>query len=214
MPHERDDKQTRSALRHLRKADKRLARIMDQVGPYEIQITRDPFVTLLGSIIHQQLSMKAAATIRARVRDLCLRKRMSAGNIMAISEHALRGAGLSRQKVRYFRDLSEHFLDGRLKTAALRRMDDEQVLATTTQVLGIGKWTAEMLLIFCLRRPDVWPVDDLGVQVAARKLLGKHKPLAKAKLQALGEPWRPYRTYAAWYLWRSLDGPVTPGLGL
>lgn len=213
MPHARDAKQNGAALSHLRKADKRLARIIDQVGPYEIQITHDPFVTLLGSIIHQQLSMKAAATIRARVRDLCPRKRMSAGNILAISEQELRGAGLSRQKVRYVRDLSEHFLDGRLKAAALRRMDDEQVVAATTQVLGIGKWTAEMLLIFCLQRPDVWPVDDLGVQVAARKLLGKRKPLEKAKLQTLGDPWRPYRTYAAWYLWRSLDGPVTPGLG-
>lgn len=208
-----NDKQTRAALRHLRNADERLARVIKQVGPYELQITRDPFVALLGSMLHQQISMKAAATIRARVRDLCPAKRISARNIMAISEHALRGAGLSRQKVRYFRDLSEHFLDGRLKAASLRKMDDEQVLAATTQVIGIGKWTAEMLLIFCLQRPDVWPIDDLGVQVASRKMLGKRKPLERAKLQSLADPWRPYRSYATWYLWRSLDGPVTPGLG-
>ena len=91
-------------------------------------------------------------------------------------------------------------------------MTDERVVAATTQVLGIGKWTAEMLLIVCLERPDVWPIDDLGLQTAARKLFNKSKPLETTKLQVLGDPWRPYRSYATWYLWRSLDGPVTPGL--
>ncbi len=212
MPPDRNAKQTAAALRHLRKADKRLARVIDHVGPYLLQVTRDPFTALLSSIIHQQISMKAAATIRARVRDLCPRKRMTATNMMALTDDALRGAGLSRQKARYVRDLSEHFLDRRITAASLRKMSDEQVVAATTQVLGIGKWTAEMLLIFCLERPDVWPVDDLGLQAAAHKLLRKSKPLDRAKLQVLGDPWRPYRSYATWYLWRSLDGPVTPGL--
>lgn len=212
MSSDQSAKQTAAALRHLRKADQRLAGVIARIGPYRLEVTRDPFTALLTSMIHQQISMRAAATIRSRVRHLCPRKRMTAKNMMALTDDTLRGAGLSRQKVRYVRDLSEHFLDRRLTAAGLRKMTDEQVVAAATQVLGIGKWTAEMLLIFCLERPDVWPVDDLGLQTAARKLLNKSKPLEKTRLQALGDPWRPYRSYATWYLWRSLDGPVTPGL--
>ena len=204
--------QNGAALRHLKKADKRLAAVIRKVGPYALETMRDPFAALLMSIVHQQLSMKAASTIGGRVRALCPRKRLTPKNMMALADDELRGAGLSRQKVRYVRDLSQHFVDGRLKAAALRKMNDEEVIAATTQVLGIGKWTAEMLLLFCLERPDVWPIDDLGLQVALRKLLGKGKPLDKAKLQSFGEPLRPFRSYATWYLWRSLDGPIAPGI--
>lgn len=201
-----------TALRHLRRADPRLGEIIRRIGSYKIQITPDPFVTLFGSIIHQQLSMKAASTIRGRVKALCPRGRVTPANIARLEDQALRGAGLSRQKVSYMSDLCEHFLDKRLTTRGLRSMSDDQVIEATTQVYGIGRWTAEMLLIFCLQRPDVWPMDDLGVQKAAQKMLGKRKPLAMDKLRALADPWRPYRTYASWYLWRSLDGAIEPGL--
>lgn len=201
-----------AALRHLRRTEPRLGEIIRRIGPYKIQITPDPFVTLIGSIIHQQLSMKAAATIRGRVKALCPRGRMTPANIARLEDQALRGAGLSQQKVSYLHDLCEHFLDRRLTTRRLRRMSDDQVIEATTQVRGIGRWTAEMLLIFCLERPDVWPLDDLGVQKAAQQMLGRRKPLQMDKLRALADPWRPYRTYASWYLWRSLDGAIEPGL--
>lgn len=201
-----------AALRHLRRADPRLSEVIRRIGPYKIHITPDPFVTLFASIVHQQLSMKAASTIRGRVKALCPRGRVTPAHIAGLGDQALRGAGLSRQKVSYMGDLCEHFLDRRLTTRGLRSMSDDQVIEATTQVYGIGRWTAEMLLIFCLKRPDVWPVDDLGVRNAVQKMLGRRKPLPMDKLRALGDPWRPYRTYASWYLWRSLGGAIEPGL--
>jgi DNA-3-methyladenine glycosylase II len=196
----------------LRKADPRLAAIIDRIGPYEIQLTRDPFAVLLGSIIHQQLSMKAAATIRGRVRALCPRGRTTPAAIAAIEPHALRAAGLSGQKVAYVRDLAAHFLDGRLTPRGLRRMSDDEAIAATTQVKGVGRWTAGMLLMFCLNRPDVWPIDDLGLRTALQRLTRARKPLSRDRLLRLGEAWRPHRTCATWYLWRSLDNPVLPGV--
>ncbi len=196
----------------LRSTDSRLAAIIDRIGPYQISLTRDPFVVLLGSIIHQQLSMKAAATIRGRVRALCPRGRMTPSAIAAIELDALRAAGLSGQKVAYVRDLAAHFLDGRLTARGLRRMSDEEVIAATTDIKGIGRWTAEMLLIFCLNRPDVWPIDDLGLRTALHRLTRARKPLSRERLIRLGEAWRPHRTCATWYLWRSLDNPVLPGV--
>jgi len=201
------------AVAHLVAADERLAGIIRHVGPFRMQTTPDPYFALLVSIIHQQLSMKAAKTIRERVQALCPRRRITPGAIQALPTSALRAAGLSERKVEYVRDLTSRFVNRQITPARLRRMNDEAVIETVTEVRGIGRWTAEMLLLFCLERPDVWPVDDLGLRKAAQRLTGARRPLTDKRLHKLAEPWRPYRSAATWYLWRSLEGPVTPGLG-
>lgn len=201
-----------AATRHLRECDPEMRRLMDAVGPFEMKIVRDPFTALAYSIIHQQLAMKAAATIRGRVVALCAGGRITPAALAAVDDAALLGAGLSRQKLGYLRDLSAHFAEGRLSAARLRRLDDEAVITAVTSVKGVGRWTAEMLLAFCLERPDVWPIDDLGLQRAAQRFVGARRPLTVRRLSMLGERWRPYRTVATWYLWRSLDGAVEPGL--
>lgn len=200
------------AIRHLSRADGRLAGIIRQIGPYRPIITRDPFRALAGAIVHQQVSMAAAATMLARLQGLCTAGRLTPQAILALSDQQMLSAGMSRQKRRYLRDLSEHFASGRLSSRKLRSWDDERVLEEVTQVLGVGRWTAEMLLIFCLERPDVWPIDDLGIQKALQKLLGRAEPPPRAEAIEVAEPWRPYRSYATWYLWRSLEGPRMPGM--
>jgi DNA-3-methyladenine glycosylase II len=172
---------------------------------------RDPFAALVSSIVHQQLSMKAAGTILSRLRAICTEGRLTPKALSALPADRLRSAGLSRQKIRYLRDLSERFGSGRIRAAGLRRMDDERVIATVTQILGIGRWTAEMLLIFGLGRPDVWPIDDLGIRSAAKKAYRLRGDPSAARLARLAEPWRPYRSVASWYLWRSLGSDVLPG---
>lgn len=209
-------RQALRASRALRAADPTLGELIASIGPHRPIITPDPFTALLCSIVQQQISMSAAAAVQRRLRALCPRRRFSAKAILALEDDDLRSAGLSRQKIRYARDLAHHFASGRLSAAQLRRMDDEQVIAATTQVYGIGRWTAEMLLIFCLERPDVWPIDDLGLRKAVGRFLGStNGALPDAKtMRAAGERWRPYRTYASWYLWRSLEGPFMPGISL
>lgn len=211
MPNPKVDEH-QQAVAVLRRRDRRLAAIIDAVGPYRPRLTRQPFVALVGAIIHQQVSMSAAATIRRRLVAACRPRRLSPAALLAMSEGELQAVGLSRQKRAYLRDLSAHFARRRLSGALLRRLDDEAVVERVTAVKGIGRWTAEMLLIFSLERPDVWPIDDLGVQTAARRLVGSDEPLEREALLALGEAWRPYRTYATWYLWRSLAQPEPPAI--
>lgn len=201
-----------AGLRHLKRADARLAAIIRKIGPFRPAMTRDPFVALVSSIVHQQLSMKAAATIGRRLRDLCPRRTYTPDALSSLSDQQIRSAGISRQKLAYLRDLTAHFLDNRLSARRLRRASDDEAIELATQVKGIGRWTAEMLLIFCLGRLDVWPVDDLGLRKAAQRLRGAKKPLSIPRMQRLAEPWRPYRSIATWYLWRSLDGPLPPAL--
>lgn len=193
------------------RVDARLADIIARIGPYRPTLSRDPFRTLAFAIVNQQISMAAADKIFARVRGLCPRGRLSAAVIAKCEIAALRGVGLSNQKAGYMRDLAQHFVDGRLSASQLRRWSDEEAIAALTDVRGIGRWTAEMLLMFCLGRPDVWPVDDLGIQRAGAALLGRDERLGKAELEALAEPWRPYRSFAAWYLWRHREGAAMAG---
>jgi len=191
-----------------------LGKLIRRVGPHRPIITPDPFSALFCSIVQQQISMAAAAAIQKRLRLLCPRGRFTPKAILARSAVELRQAGLSHQKIRYVHDLSEHFAHGKLSAAALRRMPDDEVIDATTQVHGVGRWTAEMLLIFCLERADVWPIDDLGLRKAVRNFARlREMPSARA-MTAAGEPWRGYRTYASWYLWRSLEGPFMPGISL
>jgi DNA-3-methyladenine glycosylase II len=201
-----------AAVRSLARRDRRLAALIRRIGPYRPARTANPFLALVGSILHQQVSMSAAAAVYRRLKALCPRGRMTPAAVLTIGDDALRAAGLSRQKVQYVRGLAQAFASGELTATKLRRMSDDEVIEATTRLKGVGRWTAEMLLLFCLGRPDVWPSDDLGLRRAAQLFLQRDEPPTAAALRALGEPWRPYRSYATWYLWRSLDKPLQPAI--
>ena len=168
-----------------------------------------PFDALAESIAYQQLSGKAAATIWKRVRALYPRsKYLDPQRVLETADEKLRGAGLSRNKVAAIKDLAAKTIDGTVPTArALAKMSDEEIVARLITVRGIGRWTVEMLLLFDLGRPDVWPVDDYGVQKGFAKTFGKRKLPKPKQLMKLGEKWRPHRSVAAWYFWRALDAP-------
>jgi DNA-3-methyladenine glycosylase II len=196
------------ARRVLMRRDPVLGAIISRYGPCGIKTGReaDIFCGLVESIVSQQLSTKAAATIYGRLRAL-----MPDGGaptpeaVLPLSEGALRAVGLSRQKVSYVRDLSQRVIDGSLKTTALATLPDDEVVAQLTQIKGIGRWTADMILIFRLARPDVLPVGDLGIVKAVQKAYGLRKTPDATRLLKIGEAWRPYRSIASWYLWRSLE---------
>jgi DNA-3-methyladenine glycosylase II len=193
------------AVQALRRRDPLLRAWIDRAGPLRIKGRRDPFLSLAEAIVYQQLSGKAAATIWKRFEMLFPARRVRPEGVVALTESRMRSCGLSRQKTAYLRDLSAHFHDGRLEARALRRLSDDEAIETLTQVKGIGRWTAEMFLIFCLKRPDVWPVDDLGVLKGLQRLFKLRRPPERDKALALGERWRPHRSVATWYLWRGLD---------
>jgi DNA-3-methyladenine glycosylase II len=203
------------ARRLLLRRDPVLADIIRRHGPCGLGAVRDRFdhfAMLVRAIVFQQLSTKAATTIHNRLMGCLPDERPTPLALAALSEEQLRTAGISRQKAAYLRDLCQQVQCGAVPLDALDAMSDEEVIAALTKVKGIGRWTAEMFLIFRLQRPDVLPVDDLGIVNAIRKAYGLRKTPSKARLMKLGEAWRPYRSIAAWYLWRSLDNePVKAG---
>jgi DNA-3-methyladenine glycosylase II len=168
-----------------------------------------PFDALAESIAYQQLTGKAAATIFARVRALYpKRKWLDPKQLLATPDETLRAAGLSRAKTAALKDLAAKTIDGTVPSGrALVRMTDDEIITRLTTVRGIGRWTVEMLLLFDLGRPDVWPVDDYGVRKGFAKTFGRRKLPTPKQLMKLGEKWRPYRSVAAWYFWRALDAP-------
>ncbi len=194
------------AVAHLRATSPGLAAIIDQVGPHRPVLVRSPFLALTISIIQQQISMLAARAVYERLRDLCPGRRVRPEFVAELSPQRLRRAGLSRQKAAYIRGLARAFAERRLTPARLRRLSDEDVIAAVTELHGVGRWTAEMLLMFCLERPDVWPVDDLGLRRAVERFVRSAGQLSPRELRDIAEPWRPYRSYAAWYLWRFKEG--------
>ncbi len=166
----------------------------------------DPFQTLARAIVGQQISVRAADTVWARFAEYA--QHVAPEHIGTLEQTALVACGLSRRKAEYLHDLAGHFVDGRVEPKRWADMDDEAVIGELTDVRGIGRWTAEMFLIFNLRRPDVWPVDDIGLQKAvALHYLGNERPTPSA-LRRHGERHAPWRTVATWYLWRSLDPAV------
>jgi DNA-3-methyladenine glycosylase II len=194
------------AVDHLRAADPVLRGVIDRVGPLHRTADTELWGSLVGSIISQQLSVRAAATIEARVVALTDGDAMPGpGQMLRFPEEQLRACGLSGAKTRYVRDLAARWLDGTLPHRELPSMPDEEVIATLTQVKGIGRWTAEMVLIFTLARPDVLPVDDLGFRNAVQRAYDLPERPGAAESHALGEPWRPFRSAATLYLWRSLN---------
>jgi DNA-3-methyladenine glycosylase II len=164
----------------------------------------DPFPALVRTITAQQISTRAAATIHGRLVAL-----MPGGvhpeAMLALADEPLRQAGLSRQKTAYLRDLAAKVASGELPVASLHELDDERVIEAIVKVKGLGRWSAEMFLMFRLRRPDVLPVDDLGIVNAIQRLYGLRKKPKPDRIRKIGEAWRPYRTVACWYLWRSLE---------
>ncbi|MEO8185520.1 MAG: methylated-DNA--[protein]-cysteine S-methyltransferase [Deltaproteobacteria bacterium] len=204
-----------AAIEHLRASDPVLGHLIDSVGPFRLQLQRTPsvFGALAEAIVYQQLSGKAAATIFGR---LCgLFRDASAGltpaHIARASEERLRSAGLSRSKALSLQDLARKTIAGELPSLSdVRRLDDESIVERLTAVRGVGRWTAEMLLIFRLGRPDVLPVDDYGVRKGFALAFKKKDLPARKDVEKRGERWRPYRSVATWYLWRALD-PVLPG---
>ena len=200
----------RVAVAHLRAADPKLARIVDLAGtaPLELKKTPSLFGALVEAIVYQQLSGKAAATIHRRVCALFPRASHgpTAKHILGVADDALRSAGLSGSKVLAIKDLARRAQAGELPTLAeARTMDDEAIVERLTQVRGIGRWTAEMLLIFRLGRPDVLPVDDYGIRKGFALAYKKRDLPAPKDLAKHGERWKPYRTVASWYCWRALD---------
>jgi DNA-3-methyladenine glycosylase II len=193
------------AVRLLSRRDPRLADVIRRAGPCRLPTARnhDPFVSMVRALVSQQLSGKAASTIFGRVAALAGgSEALTPSRILSLDRDALRAAGLSRPKIGYLIDLSEHVLDGRLDLAGLDQHDDETVIAAITAVKGFGRWSAEMFLMFKLNRPDVFPVGDLGIVKGVQVLLGmKGRPSVRTMVRA-AEAWKPYRSVAAWYLWR------------
>src|SRR5437762_4046395 len=195
------------ARRLLMRRDPILGAAIKQIGPCGMadRQRKDHLSALVGAIVSQQLSTKAAATIFGRFVSVFPEKQISsAAAIAALDDAALRAVGLSGQKVGYLRDLCARIADGRLRLEDLDGLPDELVIERLTAVKGFGRWTAEMFLMFRLHRPDVLPVGDLGIVNAVRKLYGLRKQPDPKRLQKIGEAWRPYRSVASWYLWQSL----------
>jgi len=194
----------RKAILHLKKADPILAALIEKVGSYRMNYDEPAFASLAEAIIYQQLHGKAAATIFKRLTDRA-GDPLTPEGILKLSDTELRAVGLSKQKLSYLRDLAEKTQSGELDFASLRTLDDSEVIKRLTRVKGIGVWTAHMFLMFSLRRPDVLPVGDLGVQMAIRKHYRKRKLPKPAQMEKIAKCWSPYRSVACWYLWRSLD---------
>ena len=198
------------AIERLSAADAKMARLIGRVGPFAMPTreTMSPFEMLLRSIVYQQISGKAAASIHQRLLALFPGRRPGPRRLQRISDEDLRAAGMSRPKQLAARDLADKALDGTLPTRRqLERMDDNAIVERLVQVRGIGQWSAEMMLIFQLGRPDVLPATDLGVRKGFRVSHGGRKLPEPRKLLRYGERWRPYRSVASWYLWRANDLP-------
>ena len=200
-----------AAAKHLARADPRLGKVIARVGPCTLSRRRDYFVALCKAIYNQQISTKVATILFDRFRNQFPgRKPTPAAVLKLLSGDAerIRGCGLSRQKALYLKDLSDHFLTNRIPTRKLGKMSDQEVIDALVAVNGVGQWTAEMFLMFVLNRPDVLPVDDLGLREGVREIYGlPARPTAK-QLTSIGEAWRPFRSIATWYVWRRAHVPV------
>ncbi len=199
------------ARRHLMRKDPVLATVIKQVGACGLPNIphQPPFMALAEAIASQQLSVKAADTIFARFCGLFGPDNIpDPVRLLSLGDEAIRASGFSRSKVAFLRDLAAHVTENRLELDRLTELDDALVLEQLTAVKGIGPWTAEIYLMFRLQRPDIFPIDDLGLVKAAQKLYGLRQRPTRKKLLRMAETWRPYRSVAAWYLWRSLSLPA------
>jgi DNA-3-methyladenine glycosylase II len=194
------------AERHLREVDPILAEVVQRVGRYSRHNEPDAWRALSSSIIGQQVSTHAARAIRGRFAAIIPGQDFpSPADVLSTPDQALRAVGLSQNKMLSIRDLARHFEEKLINTKRFPQMSDEEIIAALIPVRGIGRWTAEMFLIFSLGRPDVLAVDDLGLRNAMKKLYQLEETPTSTQRQQIAEPWRPYRSAASWYLWRSLD---------
>ena len=197
------------SIRHLTRVDPVLAGIIERVGPCRLEVRSEGshFDALLRSIIYQQLSGKAAATIHARLRGLFGDRAPAPAELLAVSEEQLRAVGLSRQKLSYIRDLATKVESGvvPLTAEAIDHLGDDEIVDRLVEVKGIGRWTVQMFLIFRLGRRDVLPDLDLGIQNAIRRAYGMRRQPRPKDVLRIGAKWRPHASVASWYLWRSLD---------
>lgn len=194
----------RRAIHHLKQSDPILRGIIESVGPFRMEFGEPVFHSLAEAIVYQQLNGKAAVTIFKRFTALTGDPVIPQG-IAKLTDDQLRSVGLSKQKSSYLRDMSERALRGELDFTRLPDMTDEEVIKHLTQVKGVGVWTAHMFLMFTLRRPNIFPTGDFGIQMAIKKHYKKRKMPNPPQMEKIAKPWEPYRSIACWYLWRSLD---------
>jgi DNA-3-methyladenine glycosylase II len=194
----------RRALNHLKKSDPVLRGIIERVGAFRMEFGEPVFHSLAEAIVYQQLNGKAAVTIFKRFATLT-GEPVTPDGIAKLTAEQMRSAGLSKQKSSYLRDMAERAVRGDLDFTRLPEMSDEEVIKHLTQVKGVGVWTAHMFLMFTLKRQNVLPTGDLGIQIAIKKHYNKRKLPKPAQMEKIAKPWEPYRSVACWYLWRSLD---------
>jgi DNA-3-methyladenine glycosylase II len=194
----------RKAVNHLKKSDPVLAAIIDRVGPCRMEFGSPEFHSLAEAIVYQQLNGKAAVTIFKRFAALA-GDPVTPEGILKLTDAQLRGVGLSKQKSSYLKDMAARAARGELDFTRLPEMTDDEVIKHLTQVKGVGVWTAHMFLMFTLKRPNVLPTGDYGIQVAMKKHYKKRKMPKPEVMARIAKSWEPYRSVACWYLWRSLD---------
>ena len=194
----------RKAVNHLKKCDPVLCAIIERVGPCRMEYGVPEFCSVAEAIVYQQLNGKAAVTIFQRFAALA-GEPLTPEGILKLSDEQLRSVGLSKQKSAYLKDLAVKTAAGLLDFSRLHELTDEEVIEHLTQVKGVGVWTAHMFLMFSLRRPNVLPTGDYGVQVAIRKHYKKRKLPKPKDMEKIAKAWEPYRSVACWYMWRSLD---------
>ncbi len=198
----------KKAVAHLKKNDPIIRAIIDRVGPCRLEFGEPNFTSLARSIVYQQLNGRAAATIFGRLEAGCGESGVTPAAIVKMRVPKLRSFGLSAQKSGYIKDLAARTAEGDIDFATLPGLSDEEVIATLTEVKGIGVWTVHMFLIFTLRRPDVLPVGDYGIRAAMKRAYALEDLPKPAEMERIAAPWRPFASVASWYLWRSLDGPA------
>ena len=195
------------ACKHLGRRDRVMKKLIPQFGEARLQSRGDAFTTLARSIVGQQISVKAAQSVWDRFALLveAPATKLPPAEVLKLTGESMRGAGLSARKVEYLRDLAQHFTDGTVHVRQWQQMDDEAIIEELVAIRGIGRWTAEMFLIFHLMRPNVLPIDDLGLIRGISVNYFSGEPVTRAEAREVGDAWAPYRSVATWYIWRSLD---------
>jgi DNA-3-methyladenine glycosylase II len=195
------------ACKHLAKRDRVMKKLIPQFGEARLQSRGDAFTTLARSIVGQQISVKAAQSVWDKFAALVASPshKLPPPKVLGLEVAEMRAAGLSARKVEYLRDLANHFAEGHVHVKQWQQMDDEDIIDELVAIRGIGRWTAEMFLIFHLMRPNVLPLDDLGLLKGISVNYFSGEPVSRAEAREVGEAWAPYRSVATWYVWRSLD---------
>jgi DNA-3-methyladenine glycosylase II len=195
------------ACKHLARRDRVMKKLIPRFGEARLQSRGDAFTTLARSIVGQQISVKAAQSVWDRFAALLDAPaiKLSPDAVLGLAAETMRSAGLSARKVEYLRDLAQHFAAGRVHVRQWQQMDDEAIVDELVAIRGIGRWTAEMFLIFHLMRPNVLPVDDLGLIKGISVNYFSGEPVTRVEAREVGDAWAPYRSVATWYIWRSLD---------